>query len=148
MTGTKTTSLKDSTVAQISAAVFYQSNVMAKMISDKDVQRKFTKVIFQQIEKDFGLYIDSQARSKPKQLHHVYEWKKIGTPTARLFDLKLIDEYGFSSCGKFKLNLEDTDVSRIKALKTKRKLEVLTKAVEYVAKKRSYISYRKYYFCL
>ena len=96
MTGTKTTSLKDSTVAQISAAVFYQSNVMAKMISDKDVQRKFTKVIFQQIEKDFGLYVDSQARSKPKQLHHVYEWKKIGTPTARLFDLKLIDEYGFS----------------------------------------------------
>ena len=71
MTGTKTTSLKDSTVAQISAAVFYQSNVMAKMISDKDVQRKFTKVIFQQIEKDFGLYIDSQARSKPVSYTHL-----------------------------------------------------------------------------
>lgn len=96
MTGTKTTSLKDSTVAQISAAVFYQSNVMAKLVSDKDVQRKFTKVIFQQIEKDFGAYIDSQARSKPKQLHHVYEWKKVGNPSARLFNLKMIDEYQFS----------------------------------------------------
>lgn len=96
MTGTKTTSLKDSTVAQISAAVFYQSNVMAKLVSDKDVQRKFTKVIFEQIEKDFGAYIDSQARSKPKQLHHVYEWKKIGNPSARLFNLKMIDENGFS----------------------------------------------------
>ena len=54
MTGTKTTSLKDSTVAQVSAAVFYQANVMAKLVSDKDVQRRFTKVIFEQIQKDFG----------------------------------------------------------------------------------------------
>jgi hypothetical protein len=96
MSGTKTKSLKDSTVAQVSAALFYQSNVMAKMISDKDVQKKFTKVIFEQIEKDFGMYIDSQARSKPKQLHHVYEWKRVGNSSARLFDLKLIDEYAFS----------------------------------------------------
>ena len=30
------------------------------------------------INKDFGEHIDAQARSKPKSLHHVYEWKRVG----------------------------------------------------------------------
>lgn len=33
------------------------------------------------------LYIDSQARTDPKSLHHVYEWYQTGSPTARLFDI-------------------------------------------------------------
>lgn len=33
-------------------------------------------------------YIDVQARSNPKALHHVYEWNKTGSPGARLFDLR------------------------------------------------------------
>jgi len=33
------------------------------------------------------LYIDSQARSNPQSLHHVYEWYKTGSPSARLFDI-------------------------------------------------------------
>ena len=32
-------------------------------------------------------YIDVQARSNPKALHHVYEWNQTGSPSARLFDL-------------------------------------------------------------
>jgi hypothetical protein len=38
----------------------------------------------------------AQARVKPKSLHHVYEWNKTGNPTARLFDLYLIDSGGLS----------------------------------------------------
>ncbi len=34
---------------------------------------------------DFGNYIDALARSKPKSLHHVYEWQRAGNKTARLF---------------------------------------------------------------
>lgn len=32
-------------------------------------------------------YIDSNARVNPKMLHHVYEWYKVGSPDARLFDI-------------------------------------------------------------
>lgn len=89
MTSTPGSHLKDSTVAQISAALFYQANVVAKLTKSKKFQSAFSKVIFEQIEKDFGLYIDSQARMKPKQFHHVYEWKKIGNRNNRLFKLYL-----------------------------------------------------------
>jgi len=34
-----------------------------------------------------SMYVDVEARSNPKALHHVYEWNQVGSPTARLFDL-------------------------------------------------------------
>lgn len=34
-----------------------------------------------------GQYVDMQARSNPKALHHVYEWNQTGSPSARLFNL-------------------------------------------------------------
>jgi hypothetical protein len=33
------------------------------------------------------MYIDSEARTNPQSLHHVYEWYKTGSPSARLFDI-------------------------------------------------------------
>lgn len=33
-------------------------------------------------------YVDVEARSNPKALHHMYEWNQTGSPNARLFDLK------------------------------------------------------------
>jgi len=94
--------LKDSTVAQVSAYVYYQANVIAKLTSSKQFQNTFTKTIFDQIEQDFGAYIDALARSKPKSLHHVYEWKKAGTPSSRLFKLNKVSQQGLS----FKVNYE------------------------------------------
>lgn len=82
--------LKDSTVAQISAALYYQANVVAKITNSKKFKDEFKKIIFTQIEKDFGAHIDAQARTKPKSFHHVYEWKKTGTKTGRLFKLTSI----------------------------------------------------------
>ena len=32
-------------------------------------------------------FIDSNARANPAALHHVYEWYKVGSPEARLFDI-------------------------------------------------------------
>jgi hypothetical protein len=34
-----------------------------------------------------GQYVDVQARANPKALHHVYEWNRVGSPSARLFNL-------------------------------------------------------------
>jgi len=105
MAGDKNTVLKDSTVAQISAYVYYSAHVIAKLTQNKSFQSRFTKTIFDQIQKDFGLYIDSQARVKPKSLHHVYEWKRIGQPNARLFKLRVLSQDGIS----FKLGYEFLD---------------------------------------
>ena len=80
--------LVDSSVAQISAAIYYKASVISQLTSNKSFQQKFREVIYGQIEKDFGDFIDSQARTKPKSLHHVYEWNKTGSPDARLFTLK------------------------------------------------------------
>ena len=80
--------LRSSIVAQVSAAIYYQSNVMVNIMKNKQLQNKFQSLIFKQIQEDFGLYMDSQARSKPKQYHHVYEWNRQGEESARLFKLK------------------------------------------------------------
>ena len=96
MPGLKTQQIKDSTVAQISAILYYKAHVIAKLDSSKSFKEKFKKIVFTQIEKDFGNYIDAQARSKPISFHHVYEWKKVGNPQSRLFKLKQIDSNGIS----------------------------------------------------
>jgi len=40
-------------------------------------------------------YVDAEARSNPKALHHIYEWQKTGSPSARLFDF----DYTVSNLG-------------------------------------------------
>jgi hypothetical protein len=94
--------IKDSTVAQISAFVYYQANVIAKLEKSKEFQNMFSKTIFQQIEKDFPAFIDSQARTRPRSFHHVYEWGKAGNAEARLFKLNKLTQEGLS----FKLDYE------------------------------------------
>lgn len=86
--------IRDTNVAQISAAIYYKANVIAKLSSNTAFQEKFRKVIYNQIELDFGNYVDAQARTKPKALHHVYEWKKAGDKSGRLFKLKQINSMG------------------------------------------------------
>ena len=44
MMGTKNKHLKDSLVAQISAAVYYKAHVMSKLTSNKNFQNKFSAV--------------------------------------------------------------------------------------------------------
>ena len=99
------TVLRDTTVAQISALLYYKAQVLGNLENNKEFQNKFKTTVFKQIQKDFGAYIDAQARSKPKSFHHVYEWKKIGTPLARLFKLNFINSEGLS----FKVDYELLD---------------------------------------
>ena len=94
--------LKDSTVAQVSAFVYYEAAVISKLTTSAKFKELFTKTIFDQINTDFGNYIDALARTKPNSLHHVYEWKKTGNKSARLFRLNRISTDGLS----FKVNYE------------------------------------------
>lgn len=108
--GTQLGSIKDSNVAQISAFLYYQANVAARLTSSKSFQKLFKTTIFNQIDLDFGNFIDSQARTKPKSLHHVYEWNKTGEPTSRLFRLKKIDSMGLSFKIDYNFILSKTSV--------------------------------------
>ena len=96
MAGSAPGVITDSTVAQISAFLYYEASVLSKLTQNAEFKNLFKRTIFNQIDKDFGQYIDAQARSKPKSLHHVYEWNKVGNPANRLFDLKIIDQGGLS----------------------------------------------------
>jgi len=86
--------IKESLVAQISAYMYYNVQVIAKLTSNVAFQNKFREVIFNQINKDFSEYVDAQARIKPKSLHHVYEWRQTGEPDARLFKLNKFNTEG------------------------------------------------------
>ncbi len=97
--------IRDSTVAQISAALFYKTNVMAKLASNSQFQSAFRNVIFDQLQVDFGDYIDAKSRTSPKAFHHVYEWGQIGDGQSRLFELKKLPADGLS----LKINYELKD---------------------------------------
>lgn len=48
-------------------------------------------------------YIDTNAKLNESSLHHVYEWYKVGSPAARLFDLDYtVSNIGLSISGTFK----------------------------------------------
>ena len=51
MGGTKGAVLQDSTVAQISAAIYYQAAVISKVTTNKQFQSKFQSILFNQIKK-------------------------------------------------------------------------------------------------
>lgn len=48
-------------------------------------------------------FIDSNARSNPQALHHIYEWYKVGSPDARLFDISYtVSGIGLSFSSSFR----------------------------------------------
>lgn len=117
--------LKDSTVAQVSAYIYYEASVISKLTANKKFQKLFTELIFNQINNDFCNYIDALARTKPKSLHHVYEWKKTGNKSARLFKINKLVENGLS----IKINYELLPSrSMVPANKSKRRHVFVDKA--------------------
>ena len=96
MAGTPVGFIKDSSVAQISAFLYFQAQVLGKLTSNVAFKNLFKTTIFNQIEKDFGEFVDASARVKPISLNHMYEWNKTGQETARLFKIKRIDADGLS----------------------------------------------------
>jgi hypothetical protein len=88
--------LKDSLIAQISAAIYYKSHAAIALTESPKIKGAFAKIIFDQVQEDFGLFMDAQARSKPNTYHHVYEWNKGGIREARLFQLNPLQSEGMS----------------------------------------------------
>lgn len=48
-------------------------------------------------------YIDANARVNPDSLHHIYEWYRVGSPSARLFDISYtVTKAGMSFGSEFR----------------------------------------------
>ncbi len=48
-------------------------------------------------------FIDTNARVNPEMLHHIYEWNRVGSPSARLYDLNYtVSGLGLSIKSSFK----------------------------------------------
>lgn len=59
-------------------------------------------------------FVDSNARSNPQMLHHVYEWYKTGSPDARLFDLNFtVNNTGLIFYSNFKQSRSIKNGSRV-----------------------------------
>lgn len=52
------------------------------------------KIFFEKLGREvvfaLGQYIDVNAKANEKALHHVYEWYRVGSPSARLFDIDFV----------------------------------------------------------
>lgn len=59
-------------------------------------------------------YIDSNARVNPQALNHIYEWYKVGSPNARLYDIKYtVSNLGLSFITNFKQSSSIKDGSNV-----------------------------------
>lgn len=59
-------------------------------------------------------YIDSNARVNPKALHHIYEWYKVGSPDARLYEINYtISNLGLSFVSTLKQSTSIKDGSSV-----------------------------------
>jgi hypothetical protein len=74
----------------------------------------FLKALGQATITSMAQYVDAQARSNPSALHHIYEWNRVGSPSARLFDLQYtISNLGLSIGGTFSQSRTVKDDSNV-----------------------------------
>ena len=66
-------------------------------------KKKFFDSIGKSVTMQLDSFLDSNARVNPQALHHVYEWYQVGSPNARLFDIKYtISNLGLSFKSTFR----------------------------------------------
>jgi hypothetical protein len=58
-------------------------------------------------------FVDSNARVNPSMLHHIYEWNRIGSPAARLYDINFtVSNVGLSFKSSFRQSESIQDGSK------------------------------------
>ena len=88
-------------------------------------------------------FIDSNARSNPQALHHVYEWYRTGSPDARLFDIRYtVSNVGLSFYSSFR---QSTTVKNGSSVPFYNKAEIMENGipVTIVPKKSSVLAFEQ-----
>jgi hypothetical protein len=69
----------------------------------QDGKKIFLEKMGRQVIAALGQYIDVNAKANPKALHHIYEWYRVGSPAARLFDIDfIVNKNGLALFSNFK----------------------------------------------
>lgn len=67
-----------------------------------------------QIAEMAAQFIDVNAKMSPELLHHIYEWEKVGSPEARLFDIDYkVSKIGITFTSSLKQSSSIKDGSRV-----------------------------------
>lgn len=85
-------------------------------------------------------YIDSRARMSPESLHHVYEWGRVGDPSARLFEIdcqatkNTISIFGkFLPSSSISENSEEPFVDKARVMENKIAIEIEPRSTNVLA---------------
>jgi hypothetical protein len=74
----------------------------------------FLSGVGKQVIEALKQYIDANARVQPDALHHVYEWSRTGSPSARLFDIQYtVSNLGLSLRSTFRQSTSVKNGSKV-----------------------------------
>lgn len=104
-------------ISKIAASIYYQAASLEYLVNSARAQKAVTTKIYNRISKDFGNYVDMQARSYTSRLHHVYEWKRVGNPAARLWQLNFVPGSGYNMEINYSFRQSRTNVPNAHSLK-------------------------------
>lgn len=110
--------IKDNgSIAKIAASLYYKAATLEYLVSSDRAKQNVKTRIFNQLNKDFGVYVDSQARSFTTRLHHVYEWKRPGDSSARLWKLTMKSSTGYDMTFGYAFKQSRSEVPNTRSLK-------------------------------
>lgn len=110
--------IKDNgSVSKIAAALYYKAASLDYLVNSSLTQKTVKSRIFNQINKDFSFYVDAQARSHTSRLHHVYEWKRAGDPSGRLWSLDMTPSTGYNMSLSYSFKQSRSTVPNTRSLK-------------------------------
>lgn len=110
--------IKDNgSIAKIASALYYKAAALDYLVNSSLTQKAVKTKIFNQINKDFSFYTDAQARSYTSRLHHVYEWRRAGDPSARLWSLDMTPSTGYNMSLSYSFKQSRSNVPNTRSLK-------------------------------
>jgi hypothetical protein len=80
------------------------------MMTQKSYLQEVSKAAFVIVGEKFMKAIDRYSALNPKRMHHIYEWGKVGNPTARLFVLERVALLGGTSVTQSNFLMSKTPV--------------------------------------
>jgi hypothetical protein len=133
--------IKDNgSVSKMAAALYYKAASIDYLVNSTLTQKAVKTQIFNQINKDLSFYVDAQARSYTSRLHHVYEWKRPGDPSARLWSLDMTPSRGYDMSLSYSFKQSKSTVPNTRSLKKyvfKEKARIMEYRIPVVIKPRA-----------
>lgn len=104
-------------ISKIAASLYYKAAALEYLVNSERAKQNVKTRVYNQLNKDFGVYVDSQARSFTSRLHHVYEWRRPGDSSARLWKLTMKSSNGYDMSFGYTFKQSRSEVPNTRSLK-------------------------------